>query len=176
MPSKSSHHGSRSPSCSAARKAPSVRLILTVIAINQLAATNYISVPYLETTLPPPMRLARFYPPFEFKPLRVQLDAAKKINPTEGELSPPDKVPPPVAGSLVDPLSESQLPFTRSGGGETAVGFEPEKSPASASLAPPLTSTPDFIGEDADSVRLEDLLPFFPSSSEPTGRATFEKQ
>lgn len=177
MPLKSSHRDSRSPSRSVARKAPSARLILMVIATNQLAATDYSSVPYLATTLPPPMHLAQSAPPFEFKPLRVRLDAGKKMDQPEAELPPPDQWPSPDSTATGDPLIDNPLPFTHPVEEETTVSLDSIPPSAAESLAsPPPVSSPDAIVTDANGVRLEDFLTFFPSSSKPTSRASYKKQ
>ncbi len=166
-----------------------------VLATNHLAATELPSEPYLSVSDPVPLRLLRPPAPFEFIPLvatgpadppkkaeietlmeDLEEEHADELSPFAGPLQALADVLPEVAEnpSLASPDSR-HLDHAMESGPEMPPSVEGAPLPPEAEAPVRPEQTPLVPHLAPESVRLEDLLPYFPSSP-PRSRASYRQE
>ncbi len=175
---------------SAHRAKPSARLILLVVATNQIAAVSFDSSPYLLATLPSPIRDAAPARPFKFTALRPPVVAAESDPESDEAKAAADAVTSKVDPATVHPDSlEAVLglppksndaiphsgPLAAHGNtGPTTNNNTGNGNSTGPGSGPPGSDSPGVFRPEP--VSLDDLLPYFYASPTPVSRATYQQK
>ena len=163
---------------SAHRAKPSARLILLVVATNQIAAVSFDSSPYLLATLPSPIRDAAPARPFKFTALRPPVVAAESA--VTSKVDPATVHPDSLEAVLgLPPKSNDAIPHSgplaaHGNTGPTTNNNTGNGNSTGPGSGPPGSDSPGVFRPEP--VSLDDLLPYFYASPTPVSRATYQQK